>query len=41
MLCDLDCDLAQGYWIARPMPANDFANWLADNSWGLRLGMRE
>jgi len=42
MLCDLDCDLAQGYWIARPMPANDFMNWLTDNSWGLRLGlMRE
>jgi len=42
MLCDLDCDLAQGYWIARPMPANDFTNWLTDNSWGLRLGrMRE
>ena len=37
MLCDLDCDLAQGYWIAKPMPANDLTEWLAANSWGLKL----
>ena len=25
-----DCDVAQGYFIARPMPAEDFPGWLAD-----------
>jgi EAL domain-containing protein (putative c-di-GMP-specific phosphodiesterase class I) len=24
------CDVAQGYFIARPMPAEDFPGWLAD-----------
>jgi EAL domain-containing protein (putative c-di-GMP-specific phosphodiesterase class I) len=24
------CDIAQGYFIARPMPAEDFPAWLAD-----------
>jgi EAL domain-containing protein (putative c-di-GMP-specific phosphodiesterase class I) len=35
MLCDLGCDLAQGYWIAKPMPANELMQWLDRNSWGL------
>ena len=25
-----DCDVAQGYFIARPMPAEDFPGWLTD-----------
>jgi diguanylate cyclase (GGDEF)-like protein len=25
----LGCDTAQGYWISRPLPATDFADWLA------------
>ncbi|PCH96519.1 MAG: hypothetical protein COB83_05615 [Gammaproteobacteria bacterium] len=29
MLLMMGCDKAQGYGIARPMPANDFDNWLA------------
>ena len=37
LLLQLGCDLAQGYGIARPMPATDFpgwaAAWLADSSW--------
>lgn len=28
------CDVAQGYFIARPMPARDFAAWMAD--WNAR-----
>jgi diguanylate cyclase (GGDEF)-like protein/PAS domain S-box-containing protein len=35
MLVDLGCDLAQGYWISRPMPADDLMQWLVKNSWGL------
>ena len=30
-LRELGCDLAQGYFIARPMPADDFRRWLADH----------
>ena len=37
MLLQLGCDLAQGYGIARPMPAHDFLGWSAawrpDPSW--------
>ena len=29
-LKEMGCDLAQGYHIARPMPADDFFTWLAD-----------
>jgi diguanylate cyclase (GGDEF)-like protein/PAS domain S-box-containing protein len=36
-LCDMGCDLAQGYWIARPMPAAELKQWLATNDWGLKL----
>jgi EAL domain-containing protein (putative c-di-GMP-specific phosphodiesterase class I) len=28
------CDLAQGYFISKPMPATDFLAWLAD--WEVR-----
>jgi EAL domain-containing protein (putative c-di-GMP-specific phosphodiesterase class I)/FixJ family two-component response regulator len=29
-LCNTGCDLAQGYFIARPMPADDFLAWIQD-----------
>ncbi|MGS2744258.1 EAL domain-containing protein [Halomonas sp. LS-001] len=28
LLDALDCDYLQGYWISRPMPANDVVDWL-------------
>ncbi len=27
LLCDLGCDVAQGYFISRPVPAPEFAEW--------------
>lgn len=37
VLLQMGCDLAQGYGIARPMPASDFpkwiSNWKADAAW--------
>jgi diguanylate cyclase (GGDEF)-like protein len=39
MLAALGCDLGQGYWIARPMPAEELMPWLVRTSWGLaRVG---
>jgi diguanylate cyclase (GGDEF)-like protein/PAS domain S-box-containing protein len=35
LLKELGCDLAQGYWIARPMAADDLMEWLTSTSWGL------
>ena len=33
------CDMAQGYFIARPMPAPDLADWI--KAWKERMGMPE
>jgi diguanylate cyclase (GGDEF)-like protein/PAS domain S-box-containing protein len=35
-LRDIGCDLAQGYWIARPLPAKELMDWLVRTSWGLK-----
>ncbi|MEK6371820.1 MAG: EAL domain-containing protein [Acidobacteriota bacterium] len=35
-LAEMGCDLAQGYWISRPVPAAVFMQWLVDTSWGLK-----
>jgi EAL domain-containing protein (putative c-di-GMP-specific phosphodiesterase class I)/PleD family two-component response regulator len=34
-LRDMDCDLAQGYFIARPMPAADFYTWLKESQFSI------
>jgi len=35
MLAAFECDLAQGYYMARPMPPGQLAEWLARDVWGL------
>ena len=35
-LGEMGCDLAQGYWISKPLPAEDFLAWLVETFWGLR-----
>jgi EAL domain-containing protein (putative c-di-GMP-specific phosphodiesterase class I)/GGDEF domain-containing protein len=32
LLSDFGCDIAQGYFIARPMPADQFNRWYQDNN---------
>jgi len=29
ILAELGCDVAQGYFIAKPMPAEEFQEWMA------------
>ncbi len=31
LLGELGCDIAQGYWIAKPMPADQLPQWVS--SW--------
>ncbi|MGI8608194.1 MAG: putative bifunctional diguanylate cyclase/phosphodiesterase [Candidatus Dormibacteria bacterium] len=33
MLADFNCELAQGYYIAKPMPGYDFEPWLSSSPW--------
>ncbi|TAK06425.1 MAG: EAL domain-containing protein [Candidatus Manganitrophaceae bacterium] len=33
-LTALGCDAAQGYYISRPLPAEESMRWLAESSWG-------
>ena len=35
VLSSLGCDVAQGYAIARPMPVDDFLQWLEEPSWAV------
>jgi EAL domain-containing protein (putative c-di-GMP-specific phosphodiesterase class I) len=36
MLVEMGCDLAQGYWISRPLPAAELMTWLTESMWGMR-----
>ena len=33
-LCEMGCDLAQGFWISRPLNGRDLMQWLTDTKWG-------
>jgi diguanylate cyclase (GGDEF)-like protein/PAS domain S-box-containing protein len=35
-LAELGCDLAQGYWISRPLPPEELMAWAVRTSWGLQ-----
>jgi diguanylate cyclase (GGDEF)-like protein/PAS domain S-box-containing protein len=35
-LYEMGCDLAQGYWISRPLPADGLMKWLTDSFWGMK-----
>lgn len=35
-LAELECDLAQGYWISKPIPAAALIEWLVDTFWGMK-----
>ncbi|HET9578094.1 MAG TPA: EAL domain-containing response regulator [Usitatibacter sp.] len=37
LLAELGCPVAQGYYIARPMAANDFLRWLVDAQRGVNI----
>ncbi len=36
-LIELDCDHAQGFYIARPMPLEDLLNWLGESHWSQKV----
>ena len=40
MLTELGCDLAQGYWIGKPMNAAALMTWLKETSWGMARDSR-
>jgi EAL domain-containing protein (putative c-di-GMP-specific phosphodiesterase class I) len=35
MLREMGCDLAQGYWLSRPLPAPQALEWLRRHSRGV------
>lgn len=36
LLAGMQCDAAQGYYISRPMTADDLVRWLNGSQWGIR-----
>ena len=37
LLRQMNCDLAQGFWISKPLSAPDLMTWLAETCWGLKV----
>ncbi|HET6465417.1 MAG TPA: EAL domain-containing protein, partial [Nitrospiria bacterium] len=40
-LAALGCDAAQGYYMCRPIPADELNRWLNESPWGLKRDVRE
>jgi EAL domain-containing protein (putative c-di-GMP-specific phosphodiesterase class I) len=40
ILRSMECDLAQGFLLSRPLPAHDFSAWLLDRSAALAAATR-
>ncbi|MBI3622055.1 MAG: EAL domain-containing protein [Nitrospirae bacterium] len=40
-LAALGCDAAQGYYMSRPLPADELIRWLSESPWGLTHGSGE
>jgi EAL domain-containing protein (putative c-di-GMP-specific phosphodiesterase class I) len=36
LLCALGCDVVQGYYVSRPLPASEFTRWIGGSSWAAR-----
>jgi EAL domain-containing protein (putative c-di-GMP-specific phosphodiesterase class I) len=39
MLKRFGCDMAQGYFVSRPLPSADFVAWMSDSPWGKGKGV--
>ncbi len=39
LLVGMDCDVAQGYSMSRPLPATDLQRWVLTSSFGLTRGV--
>ncbi len=35
-LKQLKCDIAQGYYMSRPLPLDELELWLEESPWGLK-----
>jgi len=40
-LSDLGCDAAQGYFVSKPIPADECTRWLHESPWGLKQEVHE
>ena len=40
-LDDVGCDVAQGYYVGKPLPVGDFPQWARDSRWSTRMPQRE
>jgi EAL domain-containing protein (putative c-di-GMP-specific phosphodiesterase class I) len=36
ILKELGCDMAQGYYVSKPLPNEEFRRWVAESEWGMK-----